>query len=381
MRILFISPFYKPYLGGIERVIEQLGQHFLDDNRVEKVGVLTTKWSFPRNYHSDWADHETIDGIEVFRVNSWPQKALPFYQVPLVWFFINDIRKAIEKFKPDIIQWMTDKWFWGNYWSWFFSRKQAKVFFSPSFHDLSILRIWLRPINAFLARKVNKVQVITELERTKVQKAYFAPENKFAVIPWAADKEEIGIIPILGMIPKIGVTILAVGRLSKHKGQAWLIDVFADLINICDSDLKLILVGEDEGEGVILREMVDKKCISDKVLITGKVSEEELARYYQNADIFALFPEYEAFGLVFLEAMMHALPVVTHRVGAIEGVLQDKAFITDPYNRAQAKVILAKLIDDQEFRESAGQRGREFVSANFSWEKTAQSFLALYQQH
>ncbi|MBU1110914.1 glycosyltransferase family 4 protein [Patescibacteria group bacterium] len=428
MRILFVTPFYKPYFGGIERVIEKLSEQLLKDSRIQKIGVLTTKWTFPkwhqpREYHPEWADYEIIDGIEVYRINSWPRRAIPFFQVPLVWHSLGDIRRAIKEFKPDTIQWMSDKFFWGNFWSWYFAKMTGltifksspvnnrlkpvstssgcKIFFSPSYHDLTFLKQWLRPINAVLMRLADKIQVITELEKNKVRRAYFVPEAKFVIIPWGINKLKVKSAVPAGRQEKLKVrneiqarsstrqenapfspkpvTILSVGRISRHKGQMWLVKIFKELTEICKQPckqpLKLVLIGQDEGDKEKIENYAFQNDLASQVIITGHISDDELQRWYERADIFALFPEYEAFGLVFIEAMSYGLPVVTHRVGAIPEVLKDKALITDPYNTAQAKIVLAKLINDIEHRQNIGTAGKQFVEVNYSWEKTARELL------
>ena len=47
LRVLFLTPYFRPYLGGIERAIERLSFQLLDSPDVEAVGVLTTKYAFP----------------------------------------------------------------------------------------------------------------------------------------------------------------------------------------------------------------------------------------------------------------------------------------------------------------------------------------------
>ena len=47
LRVLFLTPYFRPYLGGIERAIEQLAFQLLESGEVAEVGVLTTKYSFP----------------------------------------------------------------------------------------------------------------------------------------------------------------------------------------------------------------------------------------------------------------------------------------------------------------------------------------------
>ena len=87
LRVLFLTPYFRPYLGGIERAIEQLSFQIQESPEVEAVGVLTTKYSFPRVPQQHWADRETTpQGIAIFRLSGYPKRSIPLYSVPLVWF-------------------------------------------------------------------------------------------------------------------------------------------------------------------------------------------------------------------------------------------------------------------------------------------------------
>jgi len=378
MKILFINPYFKPYLGGIERVIEKLAKQFLLSNKFEKVGVLTSKWSFPRRHHQNWPDYEVIDGVEVFRLPSWPSISPPFSQVPLVWFSPLEIKRIIEKFQPHVIQLMSDKWVGGNFWAWFFGRSKAKVFYSLSFHRLTLKQRWLVPFNFFLTRVADSVHVITNYEKKLVKKAYLTPEEKFTIIPWGVDiKKPHRQRPVTSN--QSPITILCVGRLSKHKGQVWLLKQYVEIVQNLSKPTKLVFVGSDEkGEISNLKSQISNLKLEKKVIFAGEVSEGQLENWYQKADLFAIFPEYEAFGLVFLEAMAHQIAVLTHKVGAIAEVLDNAAMLTDPYNAAQVKVALTKLIEDDKFRHELGQKGYNYVREKFSWQKTAEKFQEVF---
>lgn len=390
MNILFVNPYYKPYLGGIERVIEKLSRHFLKQDEVGRVGILSTKWSFPRRYHPDLPSREiTESGLMIYRVSSWPGFAPPFYQVPLVWFSPSEIKRVINSFQPDVIQLMGDRWFWGNFWSWFY-RGKAKVYFSLSFHELSpgeqvrwplwLIKQLLRPINAALTRLVDRVQVITEHEQRLVKQTYWTPEHKLTVIPWGVEKRSGEQKEPEGnqADQKEKVTLLSVGRVSKHKGQKWLATVYCELPTKTPS--RLVLIGKTDDQLYVreIKEISEKLPKEKEVLIQGEVDDAHLNQWYGQADLFVLFPEYEAFGLVFLEALSHQVPVLTHKVGAIEEVLGEGTILIDQYNWAQAKVTLTKLIEDRSFREKLGREGYRFVKDTYSWEKTGRSFLRSY---
>lgn len=392
MKILFITPYYKPYFGGIERVIERLSSEFQAQDH--SVGILTTKWVFPssprekRQYRKDLPDEELLEsGEKLFRIASTPTTAPPFYQVPLVWFSPMAIKKIIDEYNPDVIQLMNDRWFWGDFWAWFWGRKKH-VAFSLSFHELKFGEksnpvLWtvkqlLRLINRILTRSVSWVQVITNHEKQKVVQTYGTPGTKIEIIPWGVAMSD-DVPEVKENKEETSVRLVSVGRISEHKGQRWLTEIVRELSEVIEKPVELYLVGKDDGLGAQIKEdFPDTDHFS--LHITGEVSEEKLNAQYQQADIFVLFPEYEAFGLVFLEAMVHGIPVVTHRVGAIEEVLVKGALLTDAYNKAQAKVVLSKLIEDVPFRAALGREALSFARANFSWERTAERFLNQYHK-
>ena len=187
LRVLFLTPYFRPYLGGIERAIEQLSFQIQKSRDVEAVGVLTTKYSFPRTPEPDWADRETtVEGIAIYRLTGYPRRSIPLYSVPLVWFSPLRVRRYLQEFNPNVVHFVGDGWFWGHFWTWFWFRRRARFVFTPSFHTLPLSRWWLRPINGFLCNVVDRVIALTQLESGRVRRAYWVPKRKQGVIGWGA---------------------------------------------------------------------------------------------------------------------------------------------------------------------------------------------------
>jgi glycosyltransferase involved in cell wall biosynthesis len=111
------------------------------------------------------------------------------------------------------------------------------------------------------------------------------------------------------------------------------------------------------------------------------VSDEELDHVYDRADIFAmtsvnLADSIEGFGLVYLEASAHGLPVVAHSVGGVpEAVVDGKTgLLVPPHHPQQLTAAFARLIADPALR-------RQYGSAGFAWARRhtwQQSARALY---
>ena len=382
LRVLFLSPYFRPYLGGIERAIERLSFRLLESPEVEAVGVLTTKYSFPPTPHPEWPDREqTPEGISILRLAGFPSRSLPLYSVPLVWFSPQQLRRYIEEFNPNVIHFVGDGWFWGHYWAWLWRRGQARFLFTPSYHTLPRSRAWLKLINRFICHRMNRIVTLTRQEAQQVGRDYLVSPDKLTVIGWGSsvlgsmspsDKAS-------GETPEEPATILCVGRLSRHKGQAWLLDVYRRARPHFQGPARLVLVGRDEDAEPELRAQARSAGLEEEVVFTGEVDDEALGRCYAEADIFALFSHYEAFGLVYFEAMLCGLPVLTHEVGANSELLTHGAAVVPRFDGEAAVAELVRLVNDREYRRSLGEAGRDYANREFTWSAVAEKYLALYR--
>ena len=388
LRVLFLTPYFRPYLGGIERAIEQLTFEIQKSPRVSVVGVLTTKYSFPRVPEPHWADRETTgEGIAIYRLSGYPRRSIPLYSVPLVWFSPLRVRRYLREFNPNVVHFVGDGWFWGHFWAWLWFRRQARFVFTPSFHTLPLARWWLRPINGFLCNVVDRVIALTRLESALVRRAYWVPERKLGIIGWGATPPDSESAPESVAADSAGarntdspgaITVLCVGRLGQHKGQGWLLDVYLEARARFRVPARLVLVGRDEGDEAALTRSVAAHGLSDEVVITGEVSDDELAAWYAGSHVFALFSRYEAFGLVFFEAMVHGLPVLTHDVGANGELLVRGAEVVPRFDGEAAVEKLVRLVNDAEYRTGLGREARTYAMAEFTWSAVAEKYLQEY---
>ena len=404
LRVMYLTPYYRPYLGGIERAIEELSHQIQASPEVESVGVLTTKYSFPRVAQPDWPDRETLtDGVEVFRLPGFPRWSPPLYSVPLVWFSPRRVQQYLDEFRPNVIHFVGDGWFWGHYWARFHWRGRARFVFTPSFHTLPLVRWWLAPVNAALCRTVDDIVPLTEQESRGLRRAYLAPRHKLGIIGWGAPPPNPAVIESVHLEPGAEVTgqedihppgqpvsrngpagrtvtILCVGRLGRHKGQLWLLDVYREARRSFNKPVRLVLVGRDEGDATAIADFIEEHRLGGEVVVTGEVSDEELARWYARANLFVLFSHYEAFGLVYFEAMAYGAPVLTHDVGSNRELLHRGAVVTPRFDRQAAAAGLTELVNDDDARQQLGTDAREYALAEFTWPTVAEKYLALYRR-
>ncbi|MCC7551077.1 MAG: glycosyltransferase family 4 protein [Methanobacterium sp.] len=173
--------------------------------------------------------------------------------------------------------------------------------------------------------------------------------------------------------------LLYVGRLTYGKGLKDLLKAVKNVCRMCP--LKLLLVGEGELENHLKR-FIKSEGLEDDVQVTGKKSHQELVEIYQNALLFIFPSHYEGFPTVVLEAMSSGLPVLVSDIPAHaafikdfdNGVLVKKGSVED----LSQKIIL--LYENRDLRKQLGNRARETVMENFTWDKNSREFEELYKQ-
>ncbi len=106
--------------------------------------------------------------------------------------------------------------------------------------------------------------------------------------------------------------------------------------------------------------------------VVGKVPLVEVSEYFKKASVFCLPTRLEPFGIVFLEAMAHKLPIVATNIGAIpEFVIGGKnGYIVEPDNPQQLAEKLLALIESPEKCKDFGSYGHQFLWNTYTWKKT-----------
>jgi starch synthase len=109
---------------------------------------------------------------------------------------------------------------------------------------------------------------------------------------------------------------------------------------------------------------------------------ELLASAYREARLLVLPSEYEAFGLVLLEAMAQGTPVVASRVGGIPEVVEDgvSGLLVPPGVPHALWEAIARMWTDAALRTKFGEAGQKKVVPRFSWEAVAGRLDRIYRE-
>ena len=168
--------------------------------------------------------------------------------------------------------------------------------------------------------------------------------------------------------------LLYVGRIAPIKG----LDVLIDALKLLKGRVTLDIIG-GVSKGKDYFEDIKSSAEGLPVNFRGTVPHEEIYSWYKDASIIIVPSYYESFGLVGLEAMVSAKPVVSFSdTGLSETVGQDSGILLDRNTRNLAKAI-DFLIDNQTLRYTLGINGRR-KSQKYKWSNIAWRYLKVYEK-
>lgn len=182
--------------------------------------------------------------------------------------------------------------------------------------------------------------------------------------------------------------LLFVGRLEYRKGAHVLLEVLPDLLErhpdwCCD------LVGNDQvpdGLGSTLKEQFLRRHAMapwlSRVQFHGMVSDDRLQMFYEACDVFVAPSLFESFGLVYLEAMQYAKPVVGCKVAGIPETVSDgvDGLLVPPGDARALADALHRLMSDTALRQKLGRAGQRKVLSEFTHLAMAQRMLTCYYE-
>ena len=222
--------------------------------------------------------------------------------------------------------------------------------------------------------------LIVESEYEAALAREFAPADRIRVIPPGVDLEEWSTPEADELPPGLPPRyLLYAGRIASNKGLDVLLRAYARL----DAEGRpgLVLLGPDWGETGRLRALARTLSIQDGVVFLGALDRRAAYRAtMRGASAFVLASEWEAFGLVLLEAMAARVPIVATSVGAVPEVLErGRAGVLVPFGDEPALArALREVVEETPRREALVNAGLERV-AQLTWDRSANRYRELYR--
>ncbi len=135
---------------------------------------------------------------------------------------------------------------------------------------------------------------------------------------------------------------LYVGNLIRRKHPSAII---AAVDKVYGTDNYSITYIGSGGEDKVIKTLVKKHGLEQRVFLKGHLDRNDIINEYDNADVFVMISENEAFGLVYLEAMARGCVVIASKNEGMDGIIKDgvNGFLCKAGDKAELSAVFEKI--------------------------------------
>ena len=386
LTVMMLSWEFPPrIIGGISPHVHYLSQS-LARNGV-KVYVVTC--DFPGA-----PEHEVVDGVEVFRIDSYKNPSPDF----ATWVYLMNVNMQKEAAalvnsvggKVDVFH--AHDWLVANA-----GIGLKHVFRKPllaTMHSTEIGRRngihfdyekMIHETEAWLTYEAWRVICCSDYMVSHVRWAFGLPADKLVMIPNGVNVDayaKIGNDDLSSFRRKFALPeekiVLFVGRLVHEKGVHVLVNAVSKVLEKVNA--KFIIVGNGYMKEQ-LSSIVKNMGYGHKVMFTGFVDDETLRRLQKCADVSVVPSLFEPFGIVALEAMAAKSPVVVSDTGGLSEIVDHdvtgvKVYADNPDSLAWG---IRKVLLDGAYANWIKTNAYKKVEEKYNWDKIAQHSRAVYE--
>jgi glycosyltransferase involved in cell wall biosynthesis len=383
VRIIQACVRYPPAKGGAETHVHALSTRL--KQRGHDVVVYTSDLDTEFPMARLGGPHAEVDGVPVrrFKATSLPGR-LHWVRAPSM--------KALYRERADIIHAHSYSYQHTHFAAKAALRLGAPFVFTPHFHPPASAtggggRDKQRALyDRFLGRKVfaaASLVVAVSTPELEWMRPLIPPGTATVVIPNGVElKRFAGEGDGRGFRERhsvVGPMLLFTGRLAVNKRLEHVIELMPALLKEFPG-LVFCVVGEDHGMLAEYKALCEKLGVQAHVRFIGHVSPEELVEAYRACDAFVLPSEYEAFGIVLLEAMACGKAVVATRVGGVSDIVTDRQTgLLVPYGDPAALArALTSVLGDRMLARELGGAARRAVGERFDWDSVVRQVEQQY---
>jgi glycosyltransferase involved in cell wall biosynthesis len=241
-------------------------------------------------------------------------------------------------------------------------------------------RRFLRSCDGFLCNSRTTLQAVARLlgcEPAALQHLVAYPGGDHIVVPDGPGlRKQPGAAGGASAGVDAPVEILFVGTLLPRKGVHTLLDAVAR----ARQPVRLTVVGSsqaDPGYAQSLRAQAVRLGLAERVTFTGALGDDALRSAYARADLFAC-PSFEGYGIVYLEAMAHGLPVIASSAGAAHEVVTagSDGLLVAPHDVAGLATAIDTLAADATVRAAMAAAARRRFARQPTWSESGAAVAA-----
>lgn len=165
--------------------------------------------------------------------------------------------------------------------------------------------------------------------------------------------------------------ILSVGIQLPRKGHDVLLRALG-LITDLNWQAKIVGAPLDAAYAQKLKDLRQSLGLADRVTLTGQIDRDTLSRFFGQASLFALATRFEGYGIVFDEALVHGLPIVSCAAGAVpDTVPPDTGLLVPPDAPDAFADALHQILGNRETHQSLATAAQRAGNALPGWQDTA----------
>lgn len=240
-----------------------------------------------------------------------------------------------------------------------------------------------RRIRQVLTEDVHRVTAVSD-ELARVMRANDLPVHRTVHNALAFEEDPVPPGEVRAFRERHGLgeaqVIALGGRLHEQKGVGKLLEMLA-LLGPRFPDLRMLVMGKREVYDGEFRPRARALGVEDRVVPTGWLGPDELRLAYAAVDVFVT-PSlcFDTFGIVNLEAMAEAKPVVATTFGGSREVVAhgESGFIENPFDVEAFAGRIGELLGDPDRARAMGEEGRRRLVERFTMGRLADEFLEEY---
>ena len=256
---------------------------------------------------------------------------------------------------------------------------------SPDSFTEKIARFLLdKSISDRILENASKVIALSQTEAQEYINAG-VPKKRIEIVPNGIDVSNFSVLPPPGSFRKRfdmlenKKIVLYVGRIHRTKRIDLLIKAYAYLSkNMECNDSMLVIAGPDDGYLAEAKSLANCLGVSDSVLFTGFLKNEEKVEALVDANTFVT-PSFYGFPMTFLEACAVGTPIITTTLGdKLEWINNNVGYMTSPKPHDLAEAIHALISNDQ-LRQRFSKKCKQLTRSEFSLNKIAHRLECIYR--
>lgn len=369
MKLLVVSSFYKPSVGGVEVYTHELFSRYVKKNDVEITIISLNTHRVNR--------HEVYKNIQIFRIDAFKLIATnPLFNP----FELISILKQINARDYDLVITQARYYFLTLFFAFYckiFKLKRVHIEHNAGYMRSSNLlveygaRMYDNLLSKFVLLSANGLIYVSQSVKSFCEKTFQVSQNtKSAVIHAGVDcsfwqrkrkKTDLNI-----------VSLLYVGRIVKAKGILNLVKSMSTMSEF----VHLNIIGEGE-EIDTVKKLSSEIHKSKNIHLLGVMTGDEILKIMHESDVYINPSQYsEGLQISLLEAASFGLPIISTDIPGVADLLEnnsDGIIIPDNSPETISNAVRC-LLNNASLAQKLGEKSRQKVERYFSWENTIWQF-------